>query len=348
MSIITFQYRIKDSIAGKHLLKMAHAVNRVWNYCNEVSMFALKRDHRDLSAYDLHNLTAHTASELGLHAHTIQKVCTEYATRRKQYRKRRLAWRSKRRSLGWIPFKANGIRLAGDSVVYRGMPFRLWLSRPIEGTIREGSFTQDTRGRWYVNLQCEVVDRAQPLGDQELGLDFGLTEQIACSDGVLYSRVHLTQCYAEALALAQRAKKKRRVQALHAKIKNVRNDWTHKVTTTIVRRARLVVIGDVSSAKLVKTRFAKSVYDAAWGTTRVHLHYKAIRLGALCVPGSEMFSSVTCSVCLQRTGPSGLSGLGVREWRCSACGVWHHRDINAARNILRAGRCTPIKGIPVL
>jgi putative transposase len=173
MSIITFQYRIKDSIAGKHLLKMAHAVNRVWNYCNEVSMFALKRDHRDLSAYDLHKLTAHTASELGLHAHTIQKVCTEYATRRKQYRKRRLAWRLKRRSLGWIPFKANGIRLAGDSVVYRGIPFRLWLSRPLEGTIREGSFTQDTRGRWYVNLQCEVVDLRSPWETKSWGLISG-------------------------------------------------------------------------------------------------------------------------------------------------------------------------------
>jgi hypothetical protein len=42
---------------------------------------------------------------------------------------------------------------------------------------------------------------------------------------------------------------------------------------------RLIVIGDVSSAKLAKTRFSKAVYDAAWGISRAHVHYKAIRLG---------------------------------------------------------------------
>jgi len=108
------------------------------------------------------------------------------------------------------------------------------------------------------------------------------------------------------------------------------------------------VIGDVSSAKLTKTAFAKSTYDAAWYSVRHQLHYKAIRLAGVCVPGRETFSSVTCSACLQRTGPSGLSALGVREWCCDACGVVHNRDINAAQNILRTGRGTPTKGILAL
>jgi len=148
--------------------------------------------------------------------------------------------------------------------------------------------------------------------------------------------------------MAQRAGKGRRTRALHAKIANVRADWTHKVTTAIARRARLIVVGDVSSVRLAQTPFAKSTYDAAWGIGRHQLHYKAIRLAGVCVPGRELFSSVTCSACLARTGPSGLSGLEVREWTCSACGVAHHRDINAAQNILRAGRGTPVKGIPML
>jgi IS605 OrfB family transposase len=148
--------------------------------------------------------------------------------------------------------------------------------------------------------------------------------------------------------MAQRAGKTRRVLALHAKIANVRSDWTHKVTTAIAHRARVIVIGDVSSAKLVKTPFAKSTYDAAWHSVRHQLTYKANRLAGVCVPGNEMFSSVTCSACLVRTGPSGLSALGVREWRCGACGALHHRDVNAAHNILRSGRRTPTKGILAL
>ncbi|WP_369127499.1 zinc ribbon domain-containing protein [Candidatus Entotheonella palauensis] len=71
---------------------------------------------------------------------------------------------------------------------------------------------------------------------------------------------------------------------------------------------------------------------------RTQLEYKASRLAGFCVSVCESFSSVTCSVCLERTGPSGLGTLGVREWTCNACSARHDRDINAAMNILRLGR----------
>jgi transposase len=348
MSVITFQYRIKDSTSGKHLTRMAWAVNRVWNYCNEVSMLAWRRDRRWLSYHDLRVLTKGTSHDLGLSSQTIQSVCMEYAIRRRQFRKRRLSWRSRKRSLGWIPFPNQALRLQGDSVRFGGRVFRLWLSRPVDGMVKAGSFTQDARGRWYINLHCDVADRTDPLGEAEIGIDLGLAQQIACSDGVVYSRENLTRQYENALALAQRAGKKKRVKALHATIANARKDWTHKATTDIARRARFIAVGDVSSTKLAKTPFAKSTYDAGWGLCRHQLTYKAIRLAGVCVPVSETFSTVTCSVCLHRTGPSGLGNLLVREWTCAHCRSVLHRDVNAARNILRAGRCTPIKGIPRL
>jgi IS605 OrfB family transposase len=150
--------------------------------------------------------------------------------------------------------------------------------------------------------------------------------------------------------MAQRAHKQQRVKAIQAKIANTRSDWTHKATTAIARRAKLIVIGDVSSAKLIKTPFAKSTYDAAWYSVRQQLHYKANRLAGVCVSGSEYLSSQTCADCGSRTGPRGLSRLGVRAWVCSCCGVAHERDVNAARNILvlRTGRGTPVKGILAL
>ncbi|MGO9950138.1 MAG: zinc ribbon domain-containing protein [Steroidobacteraceae bacterium] len=33
--------------------------------------------------------------------------------------------------------------------------------------------------------------------------------------------------------------------------------------------------------------------------------------------------------------------LDVRIWVCSGCGDTHDRDVNAAKNILSAGRCPP-------
>lgn len=345
MSTLTYKYRIKDATTGKHLRSMSYAIHRVWNYCNEVSLLAFHRDKTFLSAYDLHKLTAGTSKDLRLSADTIQQVCTEYVTRRRQFRKVRLKWRSRKRSLGWIPFKTAYIKLAGDTVTYCGHRFRLWLSRPVEGTVKTGSFTQDARGRWYVNLQCEVADALEPVGHLELGIDLGLANQIACSDGVVYRRDNLTRTHEDTLAMAQRAGKKSRVKTIQARIANSRLDWTHKATTAIARRARLIVIGDVSSAKLIKTPFAKSTLDASWYAIRHQLTYKANRLAGVCVPGPESFSSVTCSACGSRSGPSGLGALGVREWCCTACGVVHHRDVNAAQNILRRGRATPIKGI---
>jgi putative transposase len=342
MSILTFRYRLKDATKGKHLQRLSWAVNSVWNFCNEVSMLALRRDKRFLTAVDLINLTAGSSTELGLHSDTIAEICRAYVAKRHASCKRRLKWRSRKRSLGWVPFKMRFLKLEGDSLTYLKRRYRFWASRSIEGTPKTGRFTQDTRGRWYVNIQCEVEDSGVPLGETEIGIDLGLTNQLWCTDmDEPYSRENLTRTHADALAMAQRAHKKRRVKAIHAKIKNCRHDWTHKTTTTIVNRATLIAVGDVSSAKLAKTRMAKSVYDAGWGQLRTCLEYKAKRLGVAYREVSERYSSVTCSVCDARTGPSGLGALGVREWVCAQCGSRHKRDLNSAHNHLRLGRQAP-------
>ena len=145
--------------------------------------------------------------------------------------------------------------------------------------------------------------------------------------------------------MAQRAHKKRRVTAIHAKIANCRNDWAHKTSTAIVQRAKLIAVGNVSPSKLAKTSMAKSVLDAGWSQLRTMLAYKAIRLGVDYCDVNESGSSLTCSACLAKSGPRGLSQLGVRVWCCSSCGVVHDRDTNASQNILRRGRATP-SGIP--
>ena len=348
MSILTYRDRLKDATSGTHLRQRAGAINDVWNYCNAVSLLALRRAKTFLTAYALHKLTAGTSKDLRLSADTMQQVCTEYVTRRTPCKKSKLKWRSRTRSLGWIPCKAAYIRLHGDTVTYCGHRFRLWLSRPIAGVVKTGSFSQDAQGRWDVNVQCEGADAAEPVGTLDLGMDLGLTYQLTCSDGVQYARANLTRKHAAALAMAQRAHKKQRVKAMYARIAHVRQDGAHQVMTAIARRAKLIVIGDVSSTKLAKTSLTTSTYDASWGIVRHQLHYKAIRLAGVCVDGNEKFSTVTGSDCGARSGPSGLGGLEVRKWCCAVCGVSHERDVNAARNILRTGRGTPIKGIPVL
>ena len=306
-SMITHSYRIKDSTSRKHLIQMSHAVNQVWNYCQSVSLLAWRRDKKYLSAYDLHALIKGTAKDLRLNTDSMQQVCTEYVTRKRQCRKHKLKWRSHKRSLGWIPFKARYVHLQDDTVTYCGLRLRFWRSRSLDGTLKTGSFTQDARGRWYVHFRCEVPDPVAPPGPTEIGIDLGLMEQVACTHlPEPLSRANLTRQYAKPLAMAQRAHKAKRVKALHAKIVNCRKDWTHKVTTAIARQASLIAVGNVSSRKLAKTRLAKSTYDAAWGFTRTLLKYKAIRL--------ERRSTARSVKCAPVDTCSGVSYPDRTEW----------------------------------
>ena len=94
-------------------------------------MLALRRDKHWLSTFELINLCAGAGTELGLHSDTISEICREYVTRRIQFKKRRLKWRSRKHSLGWIPFKARFLKIEGDTIKYLKRRFRFWLSRAI-------------------------------------------------------------------------------------------------------------------------------------------------------------------------------------------------------------------------
>ncbi len=347
-SMLTDKYRLKDRAPRSQLTRMSWAVHTVWNFCNEVSLLAWRRDKKWLTAFDLINRTQGASKELGIGSDTMSQVCAEYATRRTQFRRPRLNWRARKRALGWIPFKGRQIDLAGDTIRDGKRHYRLGLRRPVGGQVKAGSFTQDARGRWYVCLQCDTPWPESTPASAEIGMDLGLQDLAACTDGARLNRDNLTRKWADDLAKAQRAGKKRRVSAIHAKIRNARKDGTHKKTSELAGRAKRFMIGHVSRSRLAQTRMAQSVLDASWFDFKTCLTYQANRLGAVVQEVNESFSSVTGSACLKRTGPSGRSALGVKEWCCTHGGVVHDRDINAAPNLLRLGRQTPIKGIPSL
>lgn len=330
---VTFKYRIKDSIVSKKLNEMASSVNYVWNYCNQTAYEQSFRG-RWLTGFDLNKLTTGCNKELGLNSETINAVCEEHAIRRKQFKKNKLNWRSYKRSLGWIPFKSRSItNQTNGSLTYRGLKINFWQSRNY-GTIKMGSFTQDSMGRWYVNLVCDVSEEPLPKINKSIGVDLGLKDTATYSDGTSFTGAKPTRKYADSLAKAQRANKKRQVKKIHKKIKNIRKDVLHKETTRLVKGYDKIVVGDVSSGKLAKTKMAKSVYDVSWFAYKSQLEYKANRLGRVFEVVNESWTSKTCSSCgtIQEWG--GLSGLSVRECECIGCGDTHNRDVNAAKNIL--------------
>ena len=346
--LLTYRYRVKDATAGKHLDRMAVAVNQVWNYCGGIHVDSRRLNRRWPSGYDLIKLTSGCSKELGLHSDTVQAVCKQFAGSRDKAR-RKPRWRSSRgakRSLGWIPFQCDRpLRIVGDVVTFLGRKYRLWLSRPIpvdkdsgSMTIRSGSFSQDALGRWYLNLACEV-EGDLPCGEGEVGIDLGLHDLAVLSTGEKIGNPRHVRKSASNLARAQRAGRKAQARKIHRKIAAQRRHFLHVTTTRIARAFALICVGDVNSGALARTKMAKSVLDAGWSPFRSMLSYKtAMRRGARYVQPNERLSTQTCSVCLALGGPRGLEGLRVRSWICDGCGTLHDRDTNSGQNILRSGR----------
>jgi putative transposase len=93
---------------------------------------------------------------------------------------------------------------------------------------------------------------------------------------------------------------------------------------------------DLAVSGLARTRLAKSVHDAGWAQLLRVLAEKAEHYGrSFHRIGRFVPTSQVCSDCGVNDGPKPLS---VRQWSCAACGAVHDRDVNAARNILAAGR----------
>jgi Putative transposase DNA-binding domain len=103
-----------------------------------------------------------------------------------------------------------------------------------------------------------------------------------------------------------------------------------------VRDNQAVYAEDLAVCGLARTRLGRSVHDAGWGQLLRLVEEKAAHYGrefhrvGRFVPTSQL-----CSACGANDGPKPLS---VRAWACLACGARHDRDVNAARNILAAGR----------
>ena len=357
----TLQVRVRDKHASV-LRQWSYECNQIWNNANTItSEFSyvpvpeVGYVRTFFTAFDLAKQQAAYKKSSGftIHSGTTQEVTEAHAKARKQFKKDKLKWRvsgGSKRSLGWVPFKKGAVTWKNGQIYYNKHYFNVWDSYGLSKyQFRSGSFSEDARGRWYLNIVVEVPV-TMSTGKGQIGIDLGLKDTATCSNGQKLERGDFYRNMEEKIAKAQRAKKKDRVRALHAKVKNRRKDALHKFTTDLINANELIVVGDVKSSSLAKTTMAKSIYDAGWFMLKTYLKYKAIARSVVFLEVNESYSTQTCSCCgsISSNSPKGRAGLGIREWECSDCGTLHDRDTNAATNILAAGHCRLAGGIPVL
>jgi putative transposase len=206
---------------------------------------------------------------------------------------------------------------------------------------------KDAAGRYFASFVVEAGDQPLPLVASEVGIDLGLTHFAVLSDGTKVAAPKFLRRAARKLRRLQqalsrkqkgsnnRSKARIKVARAHVRVADSRRDHLHKLSTRLIRENQAVYVEDLCVLALVRTNLGRSVLDAAWGTFVHMLEYKAHLYGRAFVKIDRWYPSTrTCSACGRRGDKLGLK---VRSWTCP-CGAIHDRDINAAKNILAAGR----------
>ena len=205
-------------------------------------------------------------------------------------------------------------------------------------------------GRWYLTFTVDT-DAPEPLPEtgHTVGVDLGVTDFAVTSDGEKIANPRHLERKARSLARyqrrlarckngsANRAKAAAKVARAHRKIRNARVDFLHRASTRLIRQHDVIVIEDLNVAGMVRNRhLARAISDSGWGEFRRQLAYKCERYGRELIVIDRWYpSSKTCSGCGHVLAELSLS---TRHWTCPCCGARHDRDVNAAKNILAAGR----------
>jgi putative transposase len=244
---------------------------------------------------------------------------------------------------------------------------KLRMHRQLRGTPK--AITVSRQGqRWWVSIRCaEVPAQPLPATGQSVGIDLGVCALVATSEGELVSEGRFAQKAKDRLAGAQRAlatkqrgsmHRRRACEAVgraHRKVANQRKDLAHRLSRRLVNDHDLIVVEALRGPQMsrrpkprpngkggfdpngarAKAGLNRSIADAGWGMLRSMLVYKAEDAGRELIAVDPRHTSTRCASCGHTESGNRVSQA---VFRCRGCGHKDHADVNAARNILRAGR----------
>jgi len=227
-------------------------------------------------------------------------------------------------------------------------PLKIRWSRRFSGEPISLTITRESSGKFYISIH--VKEKISPLvfSRGEVGLDLGLKNIIADSNGMVvcnprFFQKRERQCRRKQQALSRKqkgsenyAKARRALAVAHEKVRDQRQDFLHKLSSKLVNKNQVVAVETLGVKNMGKNkRLAKSIADVGWATLIRFLEYKCCWYGKeLLKVGAFFPSSKLCSHCGYKLEKLDLS---TRAWMCPKCNQAHDRDKNAAKNILREG-----------
>ena len=229
-------------------------------------------------------------------------------------------------------------------------PLHIRWSRPLpDGAVPTTvTLSRDTAGRYFVSILLEEDIAPLPATTAQVGIDLGLHDMVVLDAGEKVGNPRFFQKDEKTLAKAQRRlankqlgsrnrdKARRTVARIHARIADRRRDFTHKLSTRIIRENQTICIESLRVKAMAKhPTLAKAIHDVGWGEFVRQLEYKATWYGRTLVKIDRWYpSSKRCFACGHIVDSLTLD---IRQWVCPACGAVHDRDVNAAKNILAVG-----------
>jgi putative transposase len=264
-------------------------------------------------------------------------------------------------SVEW-PKDGDGCRFKPEAqrVYLQGLGhLKVSLHRPVAGIVKTISVKREGR-RWFLVLACdEVPARPLPPTEAAVGLDLGVSVFLATSDDDLVENPRYGRKGAERLARAQRvlarkqrgSRNRRRQREVvanrHRKVAAQRRDFHHQLARRLVRAYDVLVIEDLAVKNMsrsasgtleapgtgvaAKRGLNRSILDAGWAQFASILAGKAEEAGRSLIRVNPRHTSQMHWRCGLRGGRDGI------VFWCPHCSVSEHADLNAARNVLRAG-----------
>jgi putative transposase len=246
-----------------------------------------------------------------------------------------------------------GVQVEKDSV---WLPKIGWVkfrkSREIEGEIKQTTVIREGK-YWYVCFACEIETdiSSVKMTKDTVGIDVGL-EHFACiatergieeikSPHFLKNRLAKIRYLSRKLSKKEkrsknRLKVKQALSAEHARVKNQRKDWQHKLSTYLVKSHDKIVVESLAVKELLEKESkarARGISDAGWRGFFQMLKYKCEEKGKQLLEVGRYFPSTKqCFRCKTKNEIP----LEQREYSCT-CGHRMHRDHNAALNLRAAG-----------
>ncbi|MBE9064733.1 RNA-guided endonuclease TnpB family protein [cf. Phormidesmis sp. LEGE 11477] len=253
-----------------------------------------------------------------------------------------------RKSAQSAEFTQRGFKVGSKLYLAKIGSIKVQWSRKLPSEPSTVTVTRDASGRYFASFVVDVEPELLPWNDKAIGIDLGISTFATLDNGTKVEAPKPLKRSLKKLARLQkalsrcekssnrRAKAKLKVAKLHARIKDVRTDFLHKLSTRLIRENQSISIEDLNVSGMVKNRsLAKAISDLGWRQFRTMLEAKAEMYGRdIAVINRWEPTSQTCSCCGHRAGRKKLS---IREWQCLNCGSLHDRDVNAAKNIRVAG-----------